>query len=54
MAFKIFSNLKMSNSSGREAQFGRNQFQKEQKSVCVKLDHLHTQKADYSLAFFSH
>src|ERR1700730_2665055 len=37
MAFKIFSNLETSNSSSREAQFGRNRFQKEQRSVCVTL-----------------
>jgi len=43
MAFKIFSNLETSNPSSREAQFGRNRFQKEQRSVCVTLGHPHTQ-----------
>ncbi len=51
MAFKMFSNLETSNSSSREAQFGRNRFQKEQRSVrhIIVVGHLHTQfEADYS------
>jgi hypothetical protein len=56
MAFKIFSNLETSDSSSREAQFGRNRFQKEQRSVrhIMIVGHPHTQsEADYSLASVS-
>jgi len=57
MAFKIFSNPETSNSSSREAQFGRNRFQKEQRSVrhiATVVGYPHTQfEADYSLASVS-